>query len=115
MNAELVDDIQNEHNLSNNIDNREECDRLRKQIYDYKYNRDPEGTKWLTYYKQTFPILQNGTRLDDIDNPTIISQICDQYAEKNTGGYIQVNNNSGNGSFAGSSSTCGDLFMEEED
>lgn len=73
VNAELDDDIQNEHNLSNNIDNREECDRLRKQIYDYKYNRDPEGTKWLTYYKQTFPILQNGTRLDDIYNPTIIS------------------------------------------
>ena len=126
VNAGLDARIENEHELSEHIDNVQECDRLRRQIYDYKYNRDVNGDKWLALYKQTFPILQDGTNLDSIDDPRIIAQIADQYAEKNNTGikYNYNNNNnssagdSGNfnsGTFGDSSFAGGNLFVEEEE
>ena len=118
VNAGLDSRIENEHELSEHIDNVQECDRLRQQIYDYKYNRDPNGTKWLALYQQSFPILQNGTNLTNIDDPRIIAQICDQYAEKNNTG-IKYNNDItfSDSNSAGDSGNFndGNFFVEEEE
>ena len=108
VNGQLDAKIENEQELSSHINDVQECDRLRQQIYEYKYNRDPEGTRWLELYKQSFPILEDGTNLTKISDPIRVAQIADRYAEKNNTGIniVNYNNNSGEGN---------NFYVEEEE
>lgn len=94
--------IENEQELSGHINDVQECDRLRQQIYEYQANRDPNGDKWRALYKNEYPHLENGDNLVKISDPIKVAQICDRYAEKNNTG-MNVNNNNNN------------FFMEEEE
>lgn len=85
-NGQLDAKIENEHQLIIHIEKVQECDLLKQQIYECKFNRDQNGDKWLEFNKHAFPLLENNTRLDNITNSTKIARISNKYIEKNNTG-----------------------------